>query len=589
MVNFELIIQFFELSFMKKLLIPLCLLVSINSIGSILDAPKLIEGELIQNISPNGEWIASQVADGSVAITNLISGKFWVSESDHGDRNYYIGLGNAVSNNGTVVGSTTTSNAAYWENGEWNVLNTPNAGYISNATSITPDGNIICGGVGVAPFSADTETPMLYPALWYRQPDNTFGEPFILPHPELDLTSRAPQYITAISISEDGKTVGGQIMDYTGACVEPIVYQCNDKGNWSFTRLGEGLINPNNIEFPEWPGALDDNILLPSQEWFMTEEQIESFVDAFNDWDNTGQPPRYEDFMTSGQIEEYQKALKEYYNILNEWSVKFEYFMDVYRQYLREGSSFYFNNGFISTDGKYYVSTANCSLEGVVGVYPIIFNLADYSYKILETNYPVVVSYLSADYTILSYIPGGSDIGTYKAVIFPQMYPGGILLEDYVQEKNTSLYNWMIETLTHDVITGPGINTVYSTEEMVCTGIPTATPNLEIIATGNSTYSWNDYFGGEEFVSILLPMKYMEDTGVDVISSDNEIPFIINKENEIEVTRFLCSMNIYELSGRKVFSKTNINGKVCTKLPLGIYIIKVIDANSKIYSLKVKI
>lgn len=563
---------------MKKLLLFLSSAMALSGFAAVSE-PQLWFGEAMSGISPDGNWIAGQIADGSVIIRNLSTDQYWVYYSDGGNRNYYVGHGVPVSDIGVIAGATTTSNAAYWENGQWTVLPTPNPGTVSNAVSITPDGGIICGGVGQAPMGGDTETTMMHPALWYRQENGKYSDPVVLPHPNLDLTGRAPQYITAIAISDDGKTVAGQIMDYFGGCCEPLIYQCDENGEWSYTLLGRDLLNPTNIEFPEWPGGLDDDILMPTQEWYMTPEQIEAFVEAFNAWDNTGEPPHYEDFMTPEVIEEYQKDMKEYLEIYLPWQEKFNTFMDIYRQYLARAASFGFNNGRLSPDGKYYVTTAGgVRPQGSSrnGTFPVIFDTETGEYTILNSNRTVSVNYVAADYTILANMGGGGDTGTIKAYVFPQMQPGGMLLEDWIEEINPDLFDWMEQKLYQDVIVGIDSNDVYVTELMFCTGIPTGTPDLKYILTNNYTSSWLDD-PGQDFVSVLLPTGLGASVGGDDEEDKNAV-------NEIFVGEEVVSYEVFDLTGRLVLSARSLGDLDALK---GIYIVKASTSEGKALTSKV--
>ena len=526
----------------------LCIALSAGAYAaSAVQDPTMIYGEALSGVSPDGQWVAGQITDGSVIIRNLATGEFWADFAS-GLNNYYVGYGSPVSNIGVVAGSTTTSNAAYWEKGKWTLLPVPNRQYICNAVSITPDGSIICGGVGMAQVGADTESTMLFPALWYRQEDGTYGDPLILPHPELDLTGRAPQYISAIAVSDDGKTVAGEITDYFGARTEPIAYTCDANRNWTFRRLGTEMLNPNGIVFPEWPGGLDDDILMPTQEWYMTPEQIEAFVEAFNEWDNTGEPPRYEDFMTPEQIAEYRAALKEYYDIVAPWAEKYNEFMEVYMRYLNQGSSFGRNQIRLSPDGKICVTSS--------GGRPVVFNLETGETTVLQTQRPTAITCVTADYSILAYISAkGADLGTYKAYIYPQMQEGGMALEDYLKGVSPDLYEWMESHLYQDVIVGLNADGTLATETMMCTGIPVATPDMGIIVTNNSTASWIDD-PGEEYLSLVLP------TGLNNTENNAVEEIVENKDCE--------GMSVYDLAGTLVATGKTLDTDALAK---GVYIV----------------
>lgn len=554
-------------------------------------SPDIFDSEAHSAISADGNWIAGQIEDGSVIIRNVATNEFWTSFSNGGNTNYYIGIGQPISNTGVLAGATTTSNAAYWEGGKWTLLPVPYSGFICNATSITPDGNIICGGVGMAGMTDDTESTMLYPALWYRGEDGKFADPVILPHPDYDMTGRVPQYITALVISEDGKTVGGHVMDYTGLVAEPIVYHCDDSGNWNYTLLGRDFLNPTGIVFPEWPGGLDEDIVMPSQEWFMDRDQVEAFVEKMNDWDYTGDMPRYEDFMTPEQIEQYEEAVKEYLEIQIPWKQKYEAFMDVYRQYKSASSSFSYNNCRLSPDGKYYVNSAGLDKTHGSGVHPVVFDVASGEPTIIDTDRGINITSVTSDYSLLGYTGAGGETGTIKAYILPKMQPGGILLEDFVKEINPELYDWMEGILTHDVIIGLGQVTQFETEEMFCTGIPVATPDLKYIVTNNSTTSWDDYVGGP-YITAYLPLDFgknvpdnPEENGVnDIVISD----LLRVDRNLLTVGEGVDSIEIFDLTGKRVMAVSHPSGTIDMGLSEGIYIVWGNTADGPV-NVKVKI
>lgn len=551
--------------------------------------PEIIEGVEMRAISPNAVWAAGALGDGVVYITNLATGKYWVHASS-GLSHYAVGAGTSVSNIGVVVGSTMTDQAGYWENGKWYDLNTINPEFISNAVSITPDGNVICGGVGADKFSIEAENTMLLPAVWYRQEDGTYGDPVLLPHPTYDLTGRIPQYITARCISDDGKTVTGQIRDYTGFMMEPIVYQQDENGEWSYTLLGRELLNPDNVQFPEWPGELPDEVMMPSQEQFMTPEELDAFLAAFAEWNygDYDQMPTYEEFMTPEEIAAYQEAYREYIEIAVPWQKKFDDFMDAYMYYAGTGAAFVFNNGRVSPDGKYYVSNADI-VDGLrSGLRTVVFDTTDGSYQILESNLGALVNYVSADYTILAFTGLlGDDAGTVKTYVYPQMQTPPVLLEDYIADIDPDLAAWMEDNMYHEVITGLGTgDNRFNTVDMLCTGLAVATPDLSVFLSTNSTYSWYDYVGTEEYLSFLLPVNGGYNK-VECIESVNDFSLSVLPGGVISLKGEFKNVDIFDLTGCRVYSASNASGNLSTGLNSGIYVVRAVNADGETLTRKV--
>lgn len=576
---------------MKKSLLFLSA-VSMFAVNAAADAPSEMYDQDVVGISSNGRWTAADISEGAVVITDRETGEEWVYYGDGGLRYYDISPRKAVSDNGIVVGSTSTSNGAYWENGVWTVLKTPNPQWIMNAKSITPDGSVICGGIGGDEFSVYAENIMLLPAIWHRLPQGGYGDPVALPHPELDLTGRVPQYVTAITISDDGKTVAGQIRDYYGLKMEPVIYKCDDAGNWTYTRPAQDLLNPRNIKFPHWPGELGDEYMMPVQEQYMTDAQIEAFTLAYQNYiygGYQGREPQYEDFMTPEAIEAYNKAYKEYMDVYVPWEREFNAFMESYYDYADSGAQFVFNSGLLSPDGKYYVSNANIAGRGNALV---IIDTETGEYSIFNGNRSVQFDYITADYSILGHTGAlGSDTGSPQGYIFPQMQTQAVAIEDYIAQKNSFLGQWMEDNLVHEVIMGLGSTSIYDTREMLCTGALAGTPDLTYIVFRNSTWSWDDWTGPMGSISYVLPMDWdgVEESGVEEITESAPAAISVENGGLIRVEGDYATLDIYDIAGTKVFSALNPKGSVATGLSGGLYIIKAATASGDSQTLKVRI
>lgn len=564
---------------MKKLLLSLSIPFLAVSASAI--EPMVLEGEAITAISPNGVWAAGQIADGCVIIHNFETGDVWTYITDGAILNYYTGLANAISDIGVLIGTTRTDNAAYWENGKWRDLPGVDPKYISNTGSITPDGSVICGGLGTATFSLDSDDLLLSPAVWYRQADGTYSDPVMLPHPEFDLTGRVPQYITAVGISNDGKTIAGQIRDFTGFMMEPIIYRCDDNGNWTYKMLARDLLNPQGIVFPEWPGELSDEFLMPSQEWFMDQDQIDAFIEAFEEWDYSDDGPQYEDFMTPEQIEAYNKAMAEYLEVYNPWAEKYVDFMNAYYEYVWSGTAFYFNNVRISPDGKSYLTTAEMP---DYSNHTIVIDIDTDTPKIYNSNQNILISCMTDDGSILGTLQaGGADTGTRISYIYPQGQDKAVPLHDYMREINPEIADWMEDNMIREVITGISNVGTFSTRDMMCSGIPIATPDMSVIVGSNTTLSWMDY-DGPEFISFVYPTGI--EAGVDEIATENQYKVNLIEGGSISLIGQFNSLDIYDLSGTKVYSVEQPAEIVNPGLTSGIYIISAIDETGNQHRMK---
>ena len=223
---------------MKKILL-LSAVAALGTAGANALEPQVFENVTINMLSPDGNMGVSSMY-GTVTIFDFANNKTYEYGSGEGgvfsdgfgddtsSITYNVGNGNCISSTGIVVGGLGDDVAAYWENGEWKMLPTGDVTGVYSAHGVSADGGVICG---IVPSRTTGETTTL-PAVWTRKADGTYNDYVILPHPEKDFTGRDPQYITAVAISADGKTVAGQVLDYRGGMPQPIIYRLNDKNEW---------------------------------------------------------------------------------------------------------------------------------------------------------------------------------------------------------------------------------------------------------------------------------------------------------------------------------------------------------------------
>ena len=258
---------------------------------------QIYEDVQLTTLSPNGKFALSELYD-AVTLINLETGelqRFLPNET--GTLVFCVGVGNCLANDGTFVGNYSLSSpATIFQNGDYMTLPSPDPSATSHPNGITPDGRIICGTIATGRSAMDDETSLV-PCVWIKGEDGKYGMPVMLPHPTLDFTGRAPQYITAIQISDDGNTIAGQVLDYKGVFASPIIYTCDANGDWSYTLVHPELQNPNNIQFPPYPG---DGPIMPNQEEYMTAQEKQAYDEAVNEYfaGNRDEWPSYDEFLT---------------------------------------------------------------------------------------------------------------------------------------------------------------------------------------------------------------------------------------------------------------------------------------------------
>ena len=482
---------------MKKLL--LCATAAVMAASS-LHAQEIYPYEAFAGISPNGNYAVS-VLNSSVAIHDLAADKKYEYFDD-----FYAGNGNHVSNTGIVVGSTMDPKACYWKDGEWYFIESGSDRNMSKADGITPDGSRIVGAVSPENYGGDYEGLMLQPCYWDFNADGTLGELHELPFPSKDLTGRTPNYVTAVRVSDDGKTIAGQVQDYSGFVHQPIVYHQNEDGEWSYTLINNELFHPEGYVLPEDPG---EN--WPEIADFMTEENRTAYQQALEDWEAAGTwdwdtYPNYWDYMTEEEYAAYEKSS-------DEFSEKSNAFYEALNEFFSAVPTFEFNNVLMSHDGKTYVTTDIKSYFDPMTwaewseYTPYVFNIENEDGNYV--TYPnddiyLIVSSITDNGTILAAKQGSEEDPLTVAYILPAGAEKFEPLHDYLATVNPELGGWIKENMYHeyDIIDWD----IYDYVKVggIVTGIPFANADMSVIVLGveNIWDNWEseDYAAGYGYI-----------------------------------------------------------------------------------------
>lgn len=574
---------------MKKFL----LLTSALVLASQLQAADnmVLEGVTINKLSPDGRYgVASMY--GNLFIYDFDNPDnpyiYAVPEEDY-STNYGIGNGNSVSNTGIVLGSTTIDyEPSYWENGEWKELPHGDATGVFMVNGITPDGSRICGTMS----PNKKGEPNIVPVVWNRNADGTYGDFEVLPYPTVDFTGRLPQYVTALCISDDGKTIAGQVQEFRGMVHQPIVYRQNDKNEWSYELIHPELLNPNDVKFPEPLPEVD----CPEAQDFMTPEKAAEYQEALEAYWNSGYNPDLEpnaaDYMTDEEIAAFNEAAR----IYNEYNDRDTEFINICNQIMEEGGViFEFNNVYMSGDGKYYATTHKLesfnpeTWENVSVTAPYIFNLETGEYKSYENEESISVTFLDNKGTMLCSTPVGFFATTpTQAYAIPYGGEKILTLAEFLSDCPKTI-DWMKENMTHDgVMVGMNPETYEPILEnnYMITGLPVANADMSMI----STWTGTDYWDIENmdkplaYSYIMYPVKESS-TGIDAPAADGSIEVGV-VDGVITLAGDVTSVSVYDLNGRMVLDVANPAAQVETGLAAGFYVIKAVAATGEVTTLK---
>ncbi|MDE7375516.1 MAG: hypothetical protein K2N16_01560, partial [Muribaculaceae bacterium] len=479
--------------------------------------PQVIAGEIVARISPNGEWISNHdVNFGVITVTNLVTGERYMYESNEEEGKLFTaGLGNCLSNNGVVLGTSdlSVSVIGYGEKGVWhNLPIRPEDIGMCSANGISADGKVICGHVGGVAFGADDGSIMVHPVVWTLQDDGTYGLYQELPYPTKDFLGQTPQYVTAVSVSGDGKTIAGQVVSNSGMYTEPVIYTQSADGNWSYTLVNnQEIFNPNNVEYPQYPNdqpeypdimnfATPEEIAAcdaaveefnnysanqPQMTDFMTEEEKAAYQDAIDNWNpEESYYPSPEEYMTSEELEAYNAAVDEFwanypeypslrnfmteeevakydaaeaaYNVaMEEWYTKFEEYQNTIDEFTADVPHFIFNTVILSNNGRYLgLSNQKQSMfwgEESENATVYVFDLEAGTYSIHSDSQELdlLVCYVGDNGQVLAAGPVGNRI---RNTYFCHNWngEGGYqAIQDMVKEADPTLYAWMEENMRH--------------------------------------------------------------------------------------------------------------------------------------------
>lgn len=437
--------------------------------------PQIYPGYMFAGVSPDGTYAVS-FDNPATGVMNILTGEALQKPTQ---TVYGTGAGNFISNDPILVGfSMDNDHASYWKEGKWQQIFPGENSVASYAQGITPDASRIVGFIQNERFSEDYDGLVYVPCYWDLKSDGTYSEPVILPHPNVDLTGRAPQTISANWVSADGNIIGGQIEDYMGYIYQPIIYTC-ENGTWSYSLLADDLFHPAGLTIPPYPGEEP----LPSD--YMTPDEVEKYNAAFDYWyehdfGNEETRPLEKDYMAPGQWEKFTTALKNYIEAFNA-------FDEVYHKLVQLVPTFEKNNVLMTTDGKYYASTdvkTYVNPEQFTFEYkkvPYLFNVeADTwtAYKNDDLN--IYVTSLADDTTLMGQWNDGE---AYIAYILTPGAKDFVPFLEVMEQQNPSVAEWMKENMTHSYDMFDPEDGIYETQA-VATGTPFATPDMQTIVFG---------------------------------------------------------------------------------------------------------
>lgn len=471
-------------------------------------------------ISPDGALFASRT--GVTSAYDINSGETF-SYSDA-----FVGTGNSVANNGMIVGAG-DQGAAIFLQGETIYPSTMQEYGYAQFNGVTKDATRVVGMMGNSEMG-----PTYIPFVADIDESGQISNLVTLPFPDRDLFRSIPQWVGASWISEDGKTILGEVLDGVGYYSYPIIFTEDSNGEWNYTLPSASLFNPEGIEIPMNPYV--DEPDYPYPENFMSGAALQAYREAKQAFAaGQGLNPDEFDYMTDEQAEAYMEALKAY----NDWFYsdydKIAAYFAAYDAVQAtsptfalsefcihpDGKSFMTRGGLVQSDGKLDGKIYEFSTTGLV--------------RIIDTPNPdLYPSQILSDGTLVATLPKMAVPNTYLLLSGAEDF---ITIREFLEPEYPELSNWMDETIPY----GSGL---------VC-----VSDDMSVMAGGLLSDQLADYGEKNDYYYSSYVFYNLAPASVENLS----------------LSPFDGSYKVYNLQGVKMLETKEI--KEISNLPKGIYII----------------
>lgn len=513
---------------MKRLLLLMLLGFSLISNAETPENVRIVQGTYTIAISPNGEWLAGQ--GGNPSVYNVKTGE--LCRFDMG----YLGLGNTIADNGMAVGDANDQGVLFYNN-EIRTSEVLSQYKYCNLNAITPDGSRLAGmvsnpngdGVMYVPFYADLDS------------EGKVTGSAVLPYPDRDLFGSIPQYITAVWISNDGKTIAGQVIDSKGEYIYPILYTFDENNEWSYILPSASLFNPTGVQMVKDPYLSEPPY--PYPENFMTALQAAKYKEDYEAWVAAGaresDKPYEEDYMSKEKYEQYQEAVAIYNDWYERVAEEMAAFNKMYDEILKTSPTYSPNEMALHPDGSYMVMRGGkINKENEIEPYLYEFDTKGVK-RIIKLEYEnQAPCQILADGTIVTAITLMTDGNSYLLLPGKDEY---ISVQDFISTVYPATADWMTSCLTG----GSGV-VKFSNDMSVMAGAVVKDMFSEEVQE-NITYKYNTYL-----ISGLLGL---EEASIE--------------ELKRESTERVC--RVYNIQGIKLMETKDASE--LKSLPKGIYII----------------
>ena len=543
-------------------------------------------------ISDNGQFISASNINAGVTIINRYTGQQY-DFSDPTMATIYSCWG--ISNNGIAVGNNGYC-ACYWKDGKEIELPQPAEGdaahnAMGNAFSVSANGKYIIGGVSTG-TGCSADNLMMEPVIWTLQADGTYTYE-VLPYDKTDFSGRAPQYISAQCITEDGKFVVVQVRDYSGDVVYPIFYTKQDDGTWTRKTFGAGLFwdEEKIAALPEMP--VDPSKEIPNPVTYFTKQDSIDYnkaVDEYSaaldqcqqgilDWSELPEYPQYWMFISEKRDQwvadstAYMAKANKYTNDIIDYLEKF--------QAALYNKSIAMNQWSMSTNGK-YVATA-MEDKNLRYTYPAYFDLTgeEPQLKLIESITDGLASSVSNNGTLIANAPALEYTRNASVINITEKDAQPVPFYDYIAARDAKAGEFLKTNYSFNVpvSNGSGDGGDWGDGGFDEGGLFSAKKNIrpmDYVIVPDSIVTGTVSINSD--ATIFLSFMREEFSNADGISVDRSYIIDLNKD----ATSGIHAVKVDNTTNGTVIAREyyGINGQRLGRLPLkGVYLEKIITTN----------
>ena len=443
---------------MNNRITSLALALSLGAAAACAQTATTYEGAAFDKHSPDGHWLVENY-QGSTRILNAITGDEYELADANGSEMYSPGLGNSVSNSGRVCGFT-MKRAFLWADDELSDTALPQPSGVGSsfngAQGFSADGSRIVGALGSKGASLTTDGMMCYPVYWQLTDAGTYAV-HTLPYLAKDFAGGTPQSVIAVCVSDDGRTVAGTLVSWSGRYKFPIVFSEGDDGEWTYTLLGKSDVYDES-RTDELP-ALPAEPVEPDYSGYMTAEDLAAYeaaleqyqtdLDNYNNGLTTTEPtyPVVADYISdAAQKAAYTEAVTQYVSDHQAWEKKWEIYATALDG-ITTGATFKQNNLWLSSNGRYLATSLDH--DGITT--PGYFDLTEQDpqfHRAATGEEAMLATGVLNDGTLLAAAPVVEMTRSTK-VIAPGAAP--VSFHDYLATRSEQMAQWLADNHTYTV------------------------------------------------------------------------------------------------------------------------------------------